>query len=276
MKEKIAILYTTFLRDELMYQTINSIINNWQDNWILLIGDQGIKENENIQKKMNKINAITKGKMQVYYYKLAFDCGLSLARNYLVKKAYDMGIPYCLLTADSIKFTKSIQKIHNLTYLLSQSKYASIIGLGLQSRVSWEYRMQLEKGKHFVLIATDDYIEYPIPEVTYELKNNRIVVIYQKVTFKKIDICKNFFLAKTRVLYENPWDITLKLCEHEDFFWRLKQKGGGLVYWTNYCEGEYISYKPAKYNTYRRRMYEEYRRLLQKKYNITGWIKAIQ
>jgi len=35
----------------------------------------------------------------------------------------------------------------------------------------------------------------------------------------------NFFLARTSILQKHPWDSELKVREHEEFFWRLKQKG---------------------------------------------------
>ena len=43
---KIAILITTFLRDKLLYKTIQSIINNYPKDCIILIADQGYTDSE--------------------------------------------------------------------------------------------------------------------------------------------------------------------------------------------------------------------------------------
>ena len=87
----------------------------------------------------------------------------------------------------------------------------------------------------------------------------------------RCDICRNFFLAKTETLLRVKWDEDLKLCEHEDFFWRYKQ-AGYKVYWTGDISGKYIDFKPPEYVKMRTRMYTVFRKVLQKKYGIRGWV----
>ena len=94
-----AILITTFLRDNLLYKTIQTIVDNYTKDCIILIADQGYADSE----KDITIDYF-KSQISLEYYKLPFDCGLSYARNFLVTKAFEKNIPYCLVMPDSIQF----------------------------------------------------------------------------------------------------------------------------------------------------------------------------
>lgn len=244
--EKIAIIYTTFLRDKLFYRTINSILANWRENFVLLIADQSPTK-----EKIDWILEKAENNSQIKYYPLLFDCGLSYSRNFLINIVKKLNIPYSLITADSIEFNENSIKLEPLTKILKEGK-ANLIGLGLNNRVYWEYYMKLDPN-HFRLIKSEDFIEI----------NN--------IKYKKCDIVKNFFLAETDILSKVKWDNDLKLSEHEDFFWRFKQNGFKVL-WTDYASANYIEYKPQEYKKYRQRMYKEFRDILRKKYNIKGWV----
>lgn len=101
MNFKIAILITTFLRDNLLYKTIQTIVDNYTNDCKILIVDQGYSSSE----KNITINYYKTG-VPIEYYQLSFDCGLAIARNFLVQKAFEMQIPYCLISTDSIQFTE--------------------------------------------------------------------------------------------------------------------------------------------------------------------------
>ena len=101
MTPKIAVIYTTFLRSQLVKETLPTIVNNTNSNCVILVGDQG-KTSDNVLTICSNINS-----SKVKYYKLPFDCGLSYARNFLVQKAYDMNINYCIITADSIEIGRA-------------------------------------------------------------------------------------------------------------------------------------------------------------------------
>ena len=98
---KIAILITTFLRDTLLYKTIQTIVDNLPKDCIVLIADQGYSDSE----KDITIDYY-KSQIPLEYYPLSFDCGLAIARNYLVQKASEKNIPYVLISTDSIQFTE--------------------------------------------------------------------------------------------------------------------------------------------------------------------------
>lgn len=241
----IAILITTFLRDDLLYDTLQTIVDNYIDNSIVFVADQG----NIIPEKTKKISEF-QSKIPLKYYPLDFDCGLSYSRNYLVKEAYNMNIPYCLLSADSIQFTKKYDFSIMINFL-EESKKRAIVGFDLKNRTKWEFTLTLNNG--FELNLATEEIEY------------------KGIKLKKVDICRNFFLAKTNVLIENQWDNELKMCEHEDFFWRLKNVYE--VYFTDYICANYKKFVTDEYLKYRNRLYGEYRELLKQKYNIRQWIK---
>jgi len=251
MNNKIAILYTTFLRDELMKKTMDSILSNWNNDYILLIGDQNPTED-----KRNKLKALSNAGYNIEYIELPFDCGLSAARNALVKRAFELGIEFCLLTADSISFDEKYNLEPVMSFLRASDKRA-IVGFELNNRISWEYDMELIPGKYF-------YLSIP----------KRSSLIENGLPFQPCDICRNIFLAKTSVLHEVQWDEQFKLLEHEDFAHRIKQ-AGYLVFYTDKILFDYILYKPSIYNYYRKHT-SPYMKLLKKKYNITGWVQYEQ
>jgi GT2 family glycosyltransferase len=246
MDYKVAILLTTFIRDELLYKTLQTIVEFFPKDAILLIADQGYET----EKKLIEIAKI-QAKIPCEYFKLEFDCGLSCARNYLVEKAQLHNCQYCLLTADSIQLTKKTQNLDSIIGILEKNEEIGIIGFDILGRQPWEYYMVLTEG--FKLIKSTDIIEY------------------EGQSFTKVDTCRNFFLAKTKVLVEVGWDVQLKLAEHEDFFYRLKQTSYKVIF-TSAISGYYEDDKSSKYIQYRNRMYGEFSAKLKQKYGIRRWL----
>ena len=122
MNYKIAIGITTFLRDNLLYKTIQTIVDSYTKDCIVLIADQGYVDSE----KDITIDYY-KSQIPLRYYPLAFDCGLGYARNYLVQKAFEMNIPYCLVMSDSIQFTE----VYNFEQLSNILDNNTLISFGL-------------------------------------------------------------------------------------------------------------------------------------------------
>jgi len=244
---KIAILITTFLRDSLLYKTIQTIVDNYPEDCIVLIADQGYADSE---------KDITldyyKSQISLEYFKIPFDSGLSYARNFLVQKASEMSIPYCLVSADSIQFNR----IYNFTPIiqfLELDEKRGIVGFDLEnSKAKWEYCMEV----------TPKGIQFNSP-----LNNN---VQYLDIIYKKVDICRNIFLAKTKTLL-NLWDEELKLAEHEMAFLEYKKRGYE-VYWTDSYVFKRISGRNnEEYETYRKR-FGNYQKIMKQKLGITGWV----
>lgn len=243
---KIAICITTFLRDTLLYKTIQSIVDNYTENCIVLIADQGYSN----QEKDITIDYY-KHQIPLEYYKLSFDCGLSVARNYLVNKANEMQIPYCLISADSIQFLRpyDFQLIINF---LEQDEKKGLIGFELEnSKCSWEYLMNVDTEGIHLLKTTE-------------------VINFKEHLFKKVDICRNIFLAKTKILL-NLWDEEMKLGEHELAFIELKKRNYECYWNDSYIFKRINSNSSEEYKLYRSRL-QDYLKILKQKLNIKKWV----
>lgn len=243
---KIAILITTFLRDNLLYKTLQTIVDNYTKDCIVLIADQGYADEE----KDITIDYY-KSQMPLEYYKIPFDSGLSFARNFLVNKANEMNIPYILMGADSIQFTQPYD-FQPFIKFLEQNDKRGIVGFELDgSKCGWEFLMELT-DKGIKLLSSSNYTKF------------------EGIKYKKVDICRNIFLAKTNTLLD-LWDSELKLCEHEDSFITYKQRGYE-VYWTDAISFKRISGNTSEeYQAYRKRL-SDYQKILKQKLNMSGWI----
>ena len=251
--EQIAIIYTTFLRDQLLYKTVQAIIDMYPSNCRLFIGNQSYQTDEERLRGFSEFSVAINNHAHfpIEYYNLPFDCGLSYARNFLVAKAYLNQCQYSVITADSIFFTQCYNFHQFIPFLESNETYAKV-GFNLNQRIAWEFNLELADS--FVLQCATEKIDY------------------QGINYKKVDICRNFFIAKTSALIAVPWDNELKLLEHEDHCWRLKL-AGYKTFVTDILTANYLSYKPNEYSQYRERMYNEYMNKLKEKYHLTSWIK---
>lgn len=251
---KIAILIPTILKDDILMETLNSIIDNWSDDFGVLIGDQNDMSNYSEEKILfyKSACAFAHTMMPGDCFKvvqLPFDCGLSYARNKLVEIAHGLGIKYCVISADSIKFTESMKQLGELTRLLNT---IDLLGFELKNRIGWEAKLDLKDS--FIL----DFIK----------KTEEDNVYYD------CDIVRNFFLATTESLLKVKWDDTLKMAEHEDFFWRYK-KAGYKVGWTDCCEGEYVPCVKNDYKQLRNKNMRMGKELVKKKWGLTSMVKYI-
>lgn len=243
---KLAICITTFLRDNLLYKTLDSIKEFPIKEAIILIADQGYRNEE---KSITYDYYRSLFNLEIDY--LPFDCGLSAGRNFLIKKASDMQIPYCLISADSIQFDMHCDFEIIYRFLETDDSYG-LVGFNLKnSKCNWEYKMHLDKkGIHF--IESDEF------------------VTFEQMSFKRVDIMRNIFIAKTDAI-KNLYNENFKLCEHELSFIEL-QKRGIKSFWT-----DRFSFKKAnsmgteEYKTYRNR-FGEYQKKLKKYLNIKNWV----
>jgi hypothetical protein len=248
MNDRIAVIYTTFLRDWLFRKTIKSITKYGE--YGILIGDQGRENDKDFYSPEWHI-------LKALWIRYPFDCGVSFVRNDLIGWAKKLNFEYCLLTADSIEFT--LDTIANLDKAVQFLKNhdVGILGFDLKNRVPWEYFMDIQNSC-FQLKKNDNIETDPLTGLR----------------FKRCDICRQFFLAKIDTILSVKWDEALKTGEHEDFFWRYKQ-AGHKVCWTPDISANYIDYKPAEYLRYRNRQYNEFRKLLFNKYKLNDWVQYI-
>jgi len=249
MNKQVALLITTFKRDNLLKSCIANNIKNLPDNSIILIGDQDFN-NEKIEYYSKFDNVV--------YFPLMFDCGLSTSRNRLVLEAKKLNIPYCLLMADSQWFSSKPDLSKIISFLESDINNG-IVGLKLNNldgtNLPWEFDIELVQGKHFLMKPP-----------------KRPIIQFEGAKFQPCDVIKNFFLAKTQCLLDAPWSDELKMSEHESFFYELSQSKWKVFYNDSIIADRIKDRNPA-YDVYRRRTYTEFRRKLQQKYHISGWIK---
>lgn len=246
----ICLIYTTFLRPELMKETLLSVVKNIPYDMPILVGDQSYNKNDYSELEGKYPN--------IYIYPLSYDCGLSYARNFLIAEAIQkFNCQYIWLTADSIKFTPDTYNeatLKEIVDYLQVSPEYGIIGLGLKNRESWEYNLDLQVPKGFVISKPKDPI-----------------INYKNLQLQKCDICKNFFIGKSDLILSVGYDNLLKTCEHEDFFWRFKQ-AGYKTFFTNILSGEYVKAMPGNYAKMRNRLYKDFCYKLMGKYKINKWI----
>ena len=229
-----------------MYKTVQTIVDNYTKDCIVLIADQGYADSE----KDITIDYY-KSQIPLEYYRLPFDCGLSYARNYLVRIANEKNIPYVLISADSIQFTQPYN-FQPVIDFLEQDKKRGIVGfLDKGRKCAWEYNV--------------DVIKQGI-----QFSNSTNYIKFEEINYLKVDICNNLFLAKTDTLL-NLYDEELKLGEHEMAFIEYKKRGYE-VYWTDsYVFKKVTSRNNAEYETYRKRL-QDYLKLVKQKLGINGWV----
>lgn len=238
---KIAIIITTFERDELLLQSVQSVLLNRPPSSEIYIIDQ----------------SPTKQKIEYYsifahYIHAPYNCGLSYSRNLGVELARRDGCTHILISADSILFDATMVKCGEMVALLDMY---DIVGMQLNNRIEWEAKLKLVPGEHFEL----HFIDKSIP--TIEIGEFKAF---------DVDICRNFFIAKTEVFDKVKWDEDLRLGEHECFF-HFCQQNNIKVGWCPNCTGNYIGVKDGKYADFRRKNFNEGLKTMKKKMGISGW-----
>jgi len=183
---------TTMDRYDRLAELLDSIFQFYPESKIT-VADQSKIINHQFYKKY-KIDLII----------LEHDCGLSFARNELIKKTKHSKNKYILLLEDDFIFTKKT-KIENLLELTDRG---DIIGgavreVGQKHRVFFEFNFE-KKGD--VLYHTEDHDKF-------EKKRN--------ITYKRTQCILNFFLAKKEVFEKILWNEKLKISEHQHFFYRI-------------------------------------------------------
>ena len=177
-------------------------------------------------------------------YRLPFNCGLSYARNFLVKQSNE---PYLMIIDDDFEFTEKT----NLTYFLSilnHRKENGLVGGDIENRPSYHANLVFEKLNnnlylHRIKCLNEEQILNPYRSCL--AKDSKIKYYYT-------DIVLNFFVAKREVLEDLLFDENLKLCEHSDFFLRLKKQNKWKVCYYPETTCNHIKIKNSEgYNKFR-------------------------
>ena len=105
MDKRIGIVLTSIERPLALKKSVESIIAQWQDEFVLFIGLQDDYDSQSFG-IITKIIDDNPNKA-IRLYDLEYDCGISKARNELIHKAFLWNCKYILLSADSILFNDS-------------------------------------------------------------------------------------------------------------------------------------------------------------------------
>lgn len=254
---KICIVITTFLRDELLYKSIQSIVDNYQSNWQLIIIDQN-NESENLTFKKIFKSKLIANYVSFEWIHVPYNSGLSYGRNIGVQKAKELDCEYVVIWSDSFLANESLNKIN---YLVENQLFGyDLIGFELKGSIcGWEAKINLIPTKAFQL-------EF--------IKKEQQFSKHPEFLLLDCELCRNIFIAKTDTLLSSPWDNNLLLAEHEDFFWQYKQKGY-KVGWTNLIVADKMKDRPDEYAELRRINFNNGQKYLKEKYKIKGWVEYI-
>ena len=250
------------MRNELLFKSVQSLLDNWQDSFELIIVDQS----ERAKEKVFTYHAEKEQASHIHIFDVPFDSGLSYCRNFGVKKAHELNCEYVIIGSDSFLFNESIKKINEIIKILNLKIWCKerldLIGFELENCCcDWEANLNMIENKSFEL----DFIEKSRKNDLLDLAS------WTRASIYKCDIVRNFFITRTYKLIDVAWDNNLKLGEHEDFFWRFK-RAGYKVAWTDYIKAEKMTNRSNKYAKFRQINFQEGLKYLREKYNISGWV----
>lgn len=248
--KNITIIIKTFLREKSLFRLLDSI-EKYNNDIKIIIVDDGI---DDLRLKLK-----TKYELDIKYYKLDYDLGLSYGRNYALKM---LKTKYFLLCDDDFVFTEETN-IYKLKKLLEEND-ADIVGGAIRNRFNYTEGDVNSRIKNLI---KSFYKSSPIHNYYGEIiktEKELVVKYFNQNNFKefiKTDICLNFFLAKTeKIKNAGGWNERLKIGEHTDFFIRMKENN--LKVLTTYeCICDHYPVRTKEYSKYRDRI-EEMTRML--------------
>lgn len=221
MINKIDIIITTMDRYDRLELLLNSIYKFYPEAKVTIADQSKKPKNFRFYKKWMKLDGF-----DVVYF--PFDCGLSYARNQLIKLT---DIPYILLLEDDFLFTEET-KIEKLYELMQVS---DIAGGGVYQndiRIPFEFNFK-ENGDTLEQVSDGDdwqdlckLLRYK-PDSDYNDDDSIVIAKY-----KPTQCILNFFLAKRLVFNDILWYDKLKLAEHQHFFYRLATETDYKVVYT--------------------------------------------
>ncbi|VVB50898.1 Uncharacterised protein [uncultured archaeon] len=202
MIDKVTILITTFLRRGLLRRCLQGVATNLPECAVVVTSDDDIDPEFQGNERWRE---------------LPFDSGLTAKRNVGVQL---VSTEYTLLGCDDFDFSTpdSRNGVCLLAEVLNNNPAVDVVCGRL-----------LGRGNHA------GFLEYIPGEYIRETRLNiGLTPPYSRapVSVWKIDLGINFFLARTSVLREVPWDENIKPIggEHGDFFLSLKEAGKTVVF----------------------------------------------
>ncbi len=212
----IAILIPTFLRDERLMKSIESILKRCEHDdmfrkWVrIYVADQGHPEWS--EQKTEFYKKLKEGGHKVY--KTPFNSGLSYNRNFLVQQSVE---PYVMIVDDDFEFTADTD-LGAFLEVLNHRECNGVVGGNIENRPPYHADLVFEEKENGRYLYRVQKLNEPQNLHIYNTTQKN-----KELTYFYTDIVLNFFLAKREVLEEVPLDNDLKLVEHTDHFLRIKR-----------------------------------------------------
>lgn len=230
--KNLTVLIKTFLRPYCLYPLLESISQYYQLPIVVVDDSEG--DTFSIKQQQN-----------ITYIKTPFDVGTSEGRNIGVRY---INTDYFVLCDDDFRFYEETK----LEYFLET----------------------IEKGFDLVggmLVENGEYLHY---EGLLEKHDERLIGNPIEKGFKNgvpiYDIVYNFFIAKTEVVKQCPWDSDMKQGEHPSFFWMHKDKF--LVGYDPRVKIKHMPCATPEYRQYRYRSRHYIENVFFKKHGFKGII----
>lgn len=240
----VTLIVPTYMRNNCLKRLLTSV-QIYYPQLKVLIGYQG------------KNTLDTNFSTNVKIIQLPDDCGLSYARNALVK---EVTTPYTLLLDDDHWFHKTtdiskMKKIFNY-----DDKIGIVSGRFLENNI-------IKKYERFFFPCNDTLLL-----IDWDFFNKKGIVTYKKldnIEFGYAHITHNFFIAKTEILKKYNWDNRHKIhSEHLDFFLNLHLNSDVKV---AFIPDMIIGHSPMQSSEYQTKRHRQYYYLITEKY---GFVKG--
>lgn len=219
----VTILIKTFERYDALKKLLISIEKYYKNIPIIIVDDSKKNYKDKIMHQFKNMN--------IKYIVTKYDIGLSKGRNILLKR---VKTNYFLLCDDDFEFDDRTQ-IHTALDLL-KSNNLDILGGTVYNRISlttvYSFLWCLKKPSRLIdAIKKKEFIsiyngKFDIKRTKIELNIVKNVHEYEENKVYDVDICSNFFVAKTDSIKKiGGWkNEILKVGEHELFFLNAKRK----------------------------------------------------
>jgi len=191
--------------------------------------------------------AVCQGRPDVTYLPMPFDQGLSAGRNFLVEHT---DTEYCVILDDDFV----MEDADTLEHLVSQLELDYDIVGG---------RLKLTNGR----------LQHYEGWMHQEGRVLYMIRLTSEGPTVPMQIVLNFLAARTQALRDVRWDDELKVCEHEEYFWRARAHGVRVGYTPRSTARHLRDTGSGRYRIFRNRIGEMRAKALAKhNWERTEWI----
>ena len=231
----VGIIIINFLRPEITKKCVKSLVEH----------APGIQIYLGEQDKDSILEEWSKQYNNVKFVQLPFDCGISIARNKLVRMIREDGLKYIMWADNDFEFHKD-SNIDKAKKVLQKDKSLGVVGGSLTSKGKIQHyeRIFWHDRKRGILMHVP--LEYTYPETQTV---NGIDYFYCDLVF-------NFCMAKIKVFDNRKvrWVNRIKVkFEHVSFFLRLKENSNWKVAYCPSLHAIHHHERLAEYALFRNR-----------------------